>query len=577
MIWILNENLKIIKILHKYTMAQFVDKGRDIGTVTINAVFCDENLYLLDKNVTYYVLYKPKNTREILAKIEKVEKQDEEDADFADTIKLTGRFIISWFEKRVLKGTYKADNIKANQFIENLVEDCYKISDTYRGIKIAVLQDNISQEMIQSVTKEITGGTLFDAIQPLLEQNNLCVSLYPFVFETHNLSEYYPNLEGETNISSFDFVITTGKDRTVNNTSNITPIVLSKSLSNVKRTSYSFNKESYTNVAYVAGEGEGADRQWFEVQRDDNNKKAAWQREELWVDARDLQSQQNDGTMLTEEQYNDLIQQRATEKFNENDIVETYDSTMNTLDKRYVYGKDFLLGDWITVIDSDLKIQLDAQIVSVTFTVQNNEEIIDIELQYGNAYKKVSENFEQSDKKIENVLNETKYIQNITKLLTRTHPQNFDDVLNDYKSMGVSIMSAQNAQGLPSGVESNMGVVLTLPGQNWGFQYYLGAYGSIYYRYNQGGSISDWLRYPFVEFEDFTITTDQYGQGRIYTDLSKRQVIYVMSKDYRYGVLPYEGGSESQETVRIFAVNSTTPSWAVNAKVPVRMWYCYNK
>ena len=162
MIWILNENLKIIKILHKYTMAQFVDKGRDIGTVTINAVFCDENLYLLDKNVTYYVLYKPKNTREILAKIEKAEKQDEEDADFADTIKLTGRFIISWFEKRVLKGTYKADNIKANKFIEDLVEDCYKISDRYRGIKIAVLQDNISQEMIQSVTKEVTGGTLFD-------------------------------------------------------------------------------------------------------------------------------------------------------------------------------------------------------------------------------------------------------------------------------------------------------------------------------------------------------------------------------------------------------------------------------
>ena len=122
-----------------------------------------------------------------------------------------------------------------------------------------------------------------------------------------------------------------------------------------------------------------------------------------------------------------------------------------------------------------------------------------------------------------------------------------------------------------------MGVVLTLPGQNWGFQYYLGAYGSIYYRYNQGGSISDWFRYPFVGFEDFTITTDQYGQGRINTDLSKRQVIYVMSKDYRYGIMPYEQGSATQITVRIFTVNGETPNWAVNVTVPVRMWYCYNK
>lgn len=416
MIWILNENLKILKILHKYTMAQFIDKARDVGTFIINAVFCEENLYLLDKNVTYYVLYNQKNCDyDLLGKIEKVEKEDDEDSNYPNTIKIEGSLILFLFKKRVLNGTFNANEAKISDFVETLINGCYvNVDDSDRKISINITKNvDASTFNIDNITKEVTGGTLYDSIQPLLEQNNLCIKIKPIIENVHDLSEIYTSMTGETNISAFDIIICTGNDRRKGNTQGYVPVIISKSLSNVKRTSYRYNRETDANFAYVAGEGEGTERKWYGIQKDNTTRKSAWNRDELWVDARDIQSQQNDDTVLTDEEYEKLINQRAKEKFEENALSEEYESTLNTLDKRYVYGIDFELGDWVTVVDNDLKIQMDAQIIQVTTTVKDNGEIIDLEFQYGKVTKKVSENFLQSDAKMEKLQNEINYLSSI--------------------------------------------------------------------------------------------------------------------------------------------------------------------
>ena len=41
--------------------------------------------------------------------------------------------------------------------------------------------------------------------------------------------------------------------------------------------------------------------------------------------------------------------------------------------------RDYDLGDWVTIQDRDLGIEIDAQIVEVTTTLQNNETINDIQ------------------------------------------------------------------------------------------------------------------------------------------------------------------------------------------------------
>lgn len=421
MIWVLDENLKKETILKKYTMAQFVEKAREIGTVKINAVYCDKNTYLLDKNKTYYVLYQQKNSYPLLAKIEKAEKEDEEDADYPNTIVLEGRLISFLLTKRVVNGTLTVSGYLTSA-IAHMIDDSFdtddNTSDRFVNIDVSIETSKstigISGGALQTSEKQITGGTLFEGITDFLEQGSYAIKFYPVVEELHELSRDYPGMEGQTNISEFKCVVSTGMYLLPGEEGEPLrdPVIVSKSLSNVKRTSYNYNIQNDVNVAYVAGEGEGTDRKWYEIQKDANNTKRAWMREELWVDARDIQSQQEDNTILTDEQYEELINERAKEKFSENETAEEYSATMNSLDKRYVYGIDFVLGDWLPVRDSDLGITLLAQVTEVTTTIQNNSEIVDIGFTYGSLQRDPIEQLNLLQTKVESADVNIKYLEN---------------------------------------------------------------------------------------------------------------------------------------------------------------------
>lgn len=421
MIWIFDEKLRKIKQLRQFEMAQWSNKFRDIGTFTINARYVQENLYLLDSTKTYYVLLHTGDDKEkteeqnmknsIFGKIEKASKEDEEDADFPSTIKIEGRLIPLLFTKRVINGTVNFTNQELLQYMKNLIDKCFSGNDNKeRYVNMDV--ETYSEETLYNpiyITKQITGGQLWDEFKDYLDQYKIGIRVSPRVVKTFNLSDtsYFDVIAGLSNIEGFDVLITTGKDRRkrVGEGS----VIFSKSLSNIKRTSYNYDCENDMNVAYIAGEGEQEERKWYEIQKDEENKKVSWNREELWIDARDIQSEQEDETVLTEEEYAELIKQRAIEKFEENTISDEYVSTLNEYSKKYVYMKDYDLGDWVTVIDHDLDVELDAQIVEVTTTLQNNEMINDLTFEYGKVKRTEPKGLKKLQSSVQNIENNFKY------------------------------------------------------------------------------------------------------------------------------------------------------------------------
>ena len=191
-----------------------------------------------------------------------------------------------------------------------------------------------------------------------------------------------------TNISKWKLTISAGKDRTKGNTQGNVPVVFSQSLSNIARTNYELETKRYCNVAYVAGEGEEEQRKWYEVYAKEEvaqgiEDKSGWQRNELWIDARDVQSTDEEGNNLTDEEYEQLIKQRANEKFAENEKGESYTATITEANKQYTYGTDYKLGDLVTVIDDELGITVDAQVTAVTKSIEGVREIVDIDFTYG--------------------------------------------------------------------------------------------------------------------------------------------------------------------------------------------------
>ena len=105
-------------------------------------------------------------------------------------------------------------------------------------------------------------------------------------------------------------------------------------------------------------------------------------RRELYIDARDLQSDSDPDKPLTPEEYTELLTARGLEKLAEHQLVKSFSAVVRTLDPTYSYGEDFSLGDTITVTDDRLGITVDAVVQGVQRSVGEGESMI-LTLGYG--------------------------------------------------------------------------------------------------------------------------------------------------------------------------------------------------
>lgn len=378
-ITVFNKYFERIDILRKYTFMQYTDKFNGVGEFKINAILCDENLYLLDKNEVFFVAF----DRAMMGRIDKVVKDS--DSEFERTIEITGRMIKYKLQTSVV---YKQQiySGRTAEVVKQLVKNNMCVGSVgdkrYINFEFNIPSDRLS-EMTQINNGQWTGGSVYDAVQPLLQQDKMGFDILPVITERYELGVQAPI----TNIQKWYFNIRFGEDRTKNNQSGNKPIEFSHSLSNLTRSTYKKDMKDYCNVTYVAGEGEGNDRTWIEVYQDgikgtdDEWDAVGWLRDELFVDARDLQKTTGNKS-YTDAEYKEMLTQRGKEKLKEHIVFVSYDSTVTNENEKYKYGRDFYNGDFVTVVDNELGITVDAQITEVTKSREGSREILDITFGY---------------------------------------------------------------------------------------------------------------------------------------------------------------------------------------------------
>lgn len=107
---------------------------------------------------------------------------------------------------------------------------------------------------------------------------------------------------------------------------------------------YENNNYDEANVGIVAGEGEGSAREIVVL----NGSLSGMARKELYVDARDLQSE-NDGVTMTAAEYTQALENRGISKLAEKQSVLLLDGDIDAESRLFTLGTDYQNGDIVNV------------------------------------------------------------------------------------------------------------------------------------------------------------------------------------------------------------------------------------
>lgn len=355
-----NDIFEPIGGISKYTSLIWPDKFNGYTTFELNAPNTPENKELLKKNNIIWC------GGDNAAKIEIINFDTNDEGE--KVFKVKGRTLEQILTTRIIWGTYNCVGKHSSTAMYEIVKNqCVSPSDSYR--KIPFLECADDEQLGKIISFQKTGGEVYDAIESIAKDSDLG---FDVLFRPKE--------------KKLIFKVTEGIDRTIRYTDDNTKLVIfSTELEDILSSSYYTNNQDIKTLAYVAGEGEGTERKYI---ISGNNASYGFERQELYVDARDIQSEilNNDGstTVITNDEYNDLLNDRGAEKLAVCDLIESFEASMRVVGNiQYTYGVDYFKGDKVIIEDNELGIQVIAKITEV---IENYDDEYELELTFGYSY-----------------------------------------------------------------------------------------------------------------------------------------------------------------------------------------------
>ena len=141
-------------------------------------------------------------------------------------------------------------------------------------------------------------------------------------------------------------------------------VIFSERYDNLKEVTYLDNDQLLKNVVYVGGQGEGSARTVVIV---GDNESRGLERRELFVNATDISPDD-----ITTAEYLAALRQRGEEALAENARAKSFECVTEP-SINFVYGRDYDLGDIVTVEKADWGISEELRITELTEIYENGE------------------------------------------------------------------------------------------------------------------------------------------------------------------------------------------------------------
>lgn len=237
-----------------------------------------------------------------------------------DTIVVKGRCLKALLSQRVVWGLQTVSGTRWNRMYYLMHFQAVAPNDANRTIPYLQDLDAESEDRGESVTNaQFTGDNLLDA----------CV-------KTLGDGIYGWKMSLDLGNKTIKNVFYAGTDRT-------RTVKFHNLLGNLKNVSYTRDASDSANTAIVGGDGEGSQRKY----RYANNDNTGLERREIFVDARDLQSDDYSSA----DRYNAALDNRGIEKLLEKAPVNEF--TFDVISNVYKYGEHYNIGDSVRVASTD--------------------------------------------------------------------------------------------------------------------------------------------------------------------------------------------------------------------------------
>ena len=287
-------------------------------------------------------------------------------------ISASGRFAKSILDRRLiynLSGTTNKPSILRGNveaairlLVYNNAISCGFDSD--RNIDILILGE---QSRLPAIIVDENGNTA----QKQVSYQNL------MLYTDEVLKEYNYSAKITLGGSYLNYIVYEGKDRSAENTEGHTPVIFSTDYENLNSSEYAYDEQSARNAALIGGEGEGLERFYSLITGD----KTGLQRRELFVDASSINKTyivNNIEYTYTSEEYKTMLDQAGKKELAALPAQETFTGEINASFGNWIYGRDFFLGDLVTLQDNTINKYSTVRITEVTEVQDENGYSVDV-------------------------------------------------------------------------------------------------------------------------------------------------------------------------------------------------------